>query len=106
VTDAEMTELNRDYRQKNRPTDVLSFAQYEGTEFASGEGVADSLALGDIVISLETAQQQAGQLKHDLASEIAFLTVHGTLHLLGYDHHTAAQRRTMWRWQEEIVASL
>jgi len=106
VTDAEIAELNRDYRRKNRPTDVLSFAQFEGAEWSGADVLADSLTLGDIVISLETAQRQAEQLGHDLTTEIAFLIVHGTLHLLGYDHTTASQRRMMWKWQEEITASL
>ena len=60
--------------------------------------------LGDVVISIETAARQAQELGHDLRAEIAFLAVHGTLHLLGYDHGTDAQRRKMFALQDEIVA--
>ena len=60
--------------------------------------------LGDLVISIETAIRQAAELKHDLRAEVAFLAVHGTLHLLGYDHGTDAQRRKMFALQDAIVA--
>ncbi|MBV9467771.1 MAG: rRNA maturation RNase YbeY [Abitibacteriaceae bacterium] len=106
VTDAEMAALNRNYRHKNRPTDVLSFAQMEGPDFIGDGGHTDSRLLGDIIISLETAQRQASQLRHDLATEVAFLGVHGALHLLGYDHMTASDRRVMWKWQEAIFEEI
>ena len=74
-------ELNRTYRNIDRPTDVLSFPQidYENGEEAEG-------ALGDIVLSLERAQEQADEFGHSFERECAFLCVHSTLHLLGYDH--------------------
>jgi probable rRNA maturation factor len=84
---------------------VLSFSQFEGEEFPF-ELPADSLPLGDLVISIETAARQAAERHHSLATEIAFLAVHGTLHLLGYDHVTSAQRRAMWKQQEAIVELL
>ena len=103
VTDAEIAELNTNYRQKNRATDVLSFSQYED-ETTGAQGSDDGpLMLGDIIIAVETMQRQAAQQKHDLTAEAAFLTVHGTLHLCGYDHDTASARRTMWKWQEEVM---
>ena len=79
--DAFIHQLNRDYRGKDKPTDVLSFAQREG-EFADPE---DPL-LGDIIISIETAAQQASNYGHSLAEELEVLLTHGLLHLLGYDH--------------------
>ena len=62
--------------------------------------------LPDLVIAVETAQRQAAAQGHDLTTEIAFLAIHGALHLLGYDHVTAAGRRAMWQWQEAIGAAL
>lgn len=106
VTDDEMTELNHTYRHKNRSTDVLSFAQSEGESFALSPALNGTCLLGDIVISIETAARQANQLQHDLETEVAFLGVHGTLHLLGYDHITTADRRVMWKWQETIFAAV
>jgi len=102
VDDPEIHELNRDYRGKDRPTDVLSFPQWEGESFDFGNG---PIALGDLVISIETAWRQALELGHPLESELDFLTIHGTLHLLGYDHVTAADRRRMWRWQEALFGA-
>mgnify|MGYP001314494760 CR=1 FL=1 len=79
--DAFIHPLNRDHRNKDRPTDVLAFAQREG-EFA----FLDDHLLGDVIISLETAQRQADERGHSLLLELEILLVHGTLHLLGYDH--------------------
>jgi probable rRNA maturation factor len=105
VSDAQIAELNTHYRHKPRPTDVLSFSQTEGEEFPF-ELPADPLPLGDLVISIETAARQAAERHHSLSTEVAFLAVHGTLHLLGYDHVTSAQRRAMWKQQEAIVELL
>ncbi len=103
--DDEIAALNHDYRHKNKPTDVLSFSLWEGEEmFDPALQESDELPLGDLVISLETAARQAAELKHSLEREMEFLAVHGTLHLLGYDHIRAADRRVMWKWQEEIVS--
>lgn len=102
--DAEIAELNGHYRRKPRPTDVLSFAQSEGEEFPMPQDAA--WPLGDIVLSIETARRQAQERAHSLETELSFLLVHGTLHLLGYDHVTDAQRRVMWKWQDAIIAQL
>src|SRR5436190_1340888 len=85
--DAEIHALNRDYRRKDKPTDVLAFAMREG----EGGGLHPG-QLGDVVISVETARRQA---KHGLPREITFLWAHGLCHLLGYDHQTDAQEREM-----------
>lgn len=87
TTDAEIKTLNRDYRAKNKPTDVLAFAQREGPG-----GALHPRLLGDIVISVETARRQA---KRGLAAEILHLASHGLCHLLGYDHRTDAEEAEM-----------
>jgi probable rRNA maturation factor len=96
--------LNRDYRGKDMPTDVLSFALNEGDEPAVIDGPTENL-LGDIIISLEKATEQAAEYGHSQEREVAFLCLHGLLHLLGYDHETEADRAEMRR-EEEAVLSL
>lgn len=105
VDDTAIHRMNREYRGKDKPTDVLSFPQWEGEVWAfpgDEEDEPEPVELGDMVISADTALRQAGELKHSLEDELAFLTIHGVLHLLGYDHVTGPQRRTMWKWQEQI----
>jgi len=87
TSDAEVQQLNAEYRQQNKPTDVLSFAALEET--LPGADIiyqAQPVYLGDIVVSIETAQRQAMQAHRSLAHEVAWLTAHGLLHLLGWDH--------------------
>lgn len=96
-------ELNREYRGKDCSTDVLSFALNEGEEPDVIGGPAETL-LGDIVISLDTAARQAEEFGHSLERELAYLTVHGMLHLLGFDHE-AAEEKTVMRQQEEQILS-
>jgi probable rRNA maturation factor len=81
VNDTEIHRLNRDYRGKDRPTDVLAFAMREGPRIAG-----DDTVLGDVVISVETAARQAGDHCVPVADEVRTLLIHGVLHLLGYDH--------------------
>jgi len=76
VDDAAMRKLNRDFRRKNKTTDVLTFPGDDPTH------------LGDIVISIDQARRQAGEEKHSLATEVRYLIVHGILHALGHDHET------------------
>lgn len=85
--DAEIQELNAQYRNKNQPTDVLAFAALEADIPQSEEMLLHlPLYLGDIVISVETASRQAQQQGHSLQTELAWLAAHGLLHLLGWDH--------------------
>ncbi|KAM3091082.1 rRNA maturation RNase YbeY [Phormidesmis sp. 146-35] len=85
--DREIQTLNHQYRQKNQPTDVLAFAALEVDYPQFLDELEDSpLYLGDLVISIETAAQQATQQKHSLQVELAWLAAHGLLHLLGWDH--------------------
>ncbi len=100
--DSRMTELNHQYRRINAPTDVLAFAMHEGEDNV----MVPPNMLGDIVISLETAEQQATTEKHSLEKEVAFLTVHGVLHLLGYDHQTQEEATVMFEKQETILEHL
>ncbi|MFP6664427.1 MAG: rRNA maturation RNase YbeY [Deltaproteobacteria bacterium] len=99
--DAEIHVLNRDYRDRDRPTDVLSFAQREG------EGAIDDALLGDVILSVPTAERQARERGHTLAAELLELLAHGLLHLLGYDHEVSAaeERRHLGR-QRELLALL
>ena len=106
ICDEEIAQLNRDYRHKNKPTDVLSFSQWEGDAPFFAVPAGESLPLGDLVISVETAQRQATELGHSLPQEIEFLAVHGALHLLGYDHIRDSDRRVMWQWQETITEGM
>ena len=93
--------LNRDFRQKDAPTDVLSFAQMEGEPF-----VSPVPTLGDLVISLETASRQAEERGHPLAAEVRVLLVHGLMHLLGFDHLDAGDRREMAVAENELLTAL
>lgn len=101
----QIRELNRTYRDKDRATDVLSFPQYE--PFKAGEETDPPVMLGDIVISLERAAEQAREVGHPFLDEVAFLCIHSTLHLLGYDHERSAEdEEDMCRRQREIVSIL
>jgi probable rRNA maturation factor len=112
VNNERIHELNREYRGVDRPTDVLSFAMNE-----TGEGEMDIYVdeeeidefpnmLGDIVISLPKAQEQAEEYGHSLERELGFLVVHGFLHLLGYDHGTEEEEKEMFSRQEEILQKI
>jgi probable rRNA maturation factor len=95
-------ELNSQYRQKNCATDVLSFPMFD--DFTETDMYPEPVPLGDIVISLERAEQQGHHLFHSIYHEVAFLSVHSTLHLLGYDHETSkADEEEMFRKQKEIM---
>ncbi|WP_017655030.1 rRNA maturation RNase YbeY [Fortiea contorta] len=87
TNDAEIETLNAQFRHQNRPTDVLSFPALE-VDFPENQELLNSepLYLGDIVISVDTAQRQAQQQQHNLSTELAWLAAHGLLHLLGWDH--------------------
>ena len=99
--DAYIRQLNRDYRGQDKATDVLSFALDEGEEPDVHDGPAQHL-LGDIIISLDTAARQAEDYGHTLERELAYLAIHGMLHLLGYDHMDEADQQEM-RTEEEYV---
>ena len=103
TNDEEIHKLNLAYRGKDRPTDVLSFSWAEAEETFPGE----SELLGEIIISLDTAKRQAEEYRHSFERELAFLGIHGFLHLIGYDHELGEEEeeRMMIR-QEQILNSL
>ena len=87
TTDMEIQTLNSQYREQDKPTDVLAFASLEANLPQSEEMLMSMpLYLGDIIVSVDTAQRQAQQQEHSLSTELAWLTAHGLLHLLGWDH--------------------
>lgn len=106
VTNDEIQQINHEYRGKNQPTDVISFAMEE-----LGEGeieiVGDHIpkVLGDIIISIDRTKEQAIEYGHSFERELGFLAVHGLLHLLGYDHMTEEDEKVMFSKQEEILLS-
>jgi probable rRNA maturation factor len=100
--DTEIQTLNHQFRAKDMPTDVLAFAALEGDNFLLEEDDSP-LYLGDIVVSLETAQCQATEQGHSLETELAWLVSHGLLHLLGWDHPDAAQLTAMLTQQRSLL---
>ncbi|NLY30917.1 MAG: rRNA maturation RNase YbeY, partial [Firmicutes bacterium] len=107
----QIQELNRDYRGKNEPTDVLSFPQEEvgaGEEvFIQMPALSDEpVLLGDVVISLEKAEEQAQAYGHSFEREVGYLLTHGLLHLLGLDHSTEDERLQMREKEEEVLTEL
>lgn len=104
VDNKEIQVLNRNYRQKDTPTDVISFAMQESNEDEMEIIGADGpLVLGDIVISVDKAKEQSIEYDHSLERELGFLAVHGFLHLLGYDHMNEEDEKRMFSRQEEIL---
>ena len=93
VDNDQIREINKTYRNLDKPTDVISFPNDDDKD--------DSL--GDIFISIEQAKLQASDYGHTIPREIGFLAVHGYLHLLGYDHHTEAEEKEMFKLQEDIL---
>jgi len=106
-------QLNRDYLNRDRPTDVIAFSMLAGLP---GEGEADAppfvappdgvLHLGEVIISYPQAVIQAEEHKHPVKKEVALLIVHGMLHLLGYDHEKAEAKRCMRAREREILDSI
>ena len=98
--DAQLHELNREYLGVDAPTDVLSFPASES------DPETGTPYLGDILISVPRAKQQAEAAGHSLEDEVQLLVVHGTLHLLGYDHAEAGEKARMWKAQAEVMSGL
>jgi len=105
VNDQRIHALNLEYRGVDRPTDVLSFALQEEMEEEPDSDFADGM-LGDIVISVPRARAQAEEYGHSFERELVYLAVHGTLHLLGYDHEEETAKLEMRRKEEEVMALL
>lgn len=94
--DAQLRELNRQYRKMDRTTDVLSFGYSEGERRIEG----------DLVISMDRVRVQAGRYRVTRGRELARLVVHGALHLAGYDHHAAEERRVMRRAEADVMRAV
>jgi rRNA maturation RNase YbeY len=113
VRDAEIRELNRTHRSRDAATDVLSFPLYAPeaferngrTHWRAPQAAGEHL-LGDIVISVDTAQVQAAAYDAPLAREIERLLIHGVLHLCGHDHENAAERRVMEREERRLAEAI
>ena len=98
--------LNKKYRDKDKATDVLSFPIYDDGNFDPAECISGAV-LGDIVISLERAKEQAAEIGNSFLHEVAFLAIHSTLHLLGYDHERSAEEEeAQCIVQREIITEM
>jgi probable rRNA maturation factor len=104
VDNGRIQEINKEYRNKDQPTDVISFAMEEmgdGEMVVVGEDIPKHL--GDIIISVQRAKEQAEEYGHSFMRELGFLAVHGFLHLLGYDHMNEDDEKKMFSRQEDIL---
>ena len=104
ITDDEtVRQLNHRYRGVDEPTDVLSFENLPDPDFPNEEA---TVHLGDVIIAFPVAAAQATAAGHAISEEIILLTVHGTLHLLGFDHDTPTGKKNMWSIQRQIMTEL
>lgn len=103
VGDRFMRRLNRRYRRKDRTTDVLAFPMAVSPRLTSHASRLTSSMLGDVVISLPQAERQAAQAGHSVDRELTVLVIHGTLHLLGYDHERSAREARRMARRESLV---
>ena len=93
-------ELNKKYRNIDRPTDVITFALEDENSIIIPD---EERILGDIYISIDKAREQSQEYQHSLLRELCFLAVHGFYHLLGYDHQTKEEEKIMFQKQEEVL---
>jgi probable rRNA maturation factor len=105
VSDGRMRALNRRYRKKDQPTDVLSFPLHEKREQATflRKSSLSPFLLGDVVISVPTARRRAAEVGHGLREELRRLLVHGVLHLLGYDHERGPRDAALMARKEQAI---
>ncbi len=103
--DEKIRVINREHRNIDSATDVLSFPQYTQNELDEFT-VKDEIVLGDIVISAQRARAQASEYGHSYTREIAFLVVHSLLHLIGYDHMSEKEEKEMFTLQERILEGM
>lgn len=105
VDNDEIHSLNLKHRGIDRPTDVLSFPLID-FEYENIPDDGSKIYLGDIVISIDKAEEQAKEYGHSIERELGFLTAHSMLHLLGYDHMTEEEEKVMFKKQEDILSNL
>ncbi|MGG3915546.1 rRNA maturation RNase YbeY [Rossellomorea vietnamensis] len=104
VTNERIQEINREYRSKDQPTDVISFALEElGEDEVEIIGAGIPRVLGDIIISIDRTKEQAEEYNHSVSRELGFLALHGFLHLLGYDHMEEEEEKKMFKKQKDIL---
>lgn len=104
VTNEDIQQINKEYRGKDTPTDVISFAlEEEGEDEVEIVGVEMPPVLGDIIISADRTREQAEEYNHSFKRELGFLAVHGFLHLLGYDHMTKEEEEEMFTKQKDLL---
>lgn len=109
TNDEEIHQINREYRQVDRPTDVLSFPMYEREEIPflkEQKKTEEEEILGDIIISVERVKAQAEEYGHSFERELAYLVTHGMLHLLGYDHMIEEEKKEMRMREEKILEKM
>ena len=99
--DEVIRDLNREYRGKDKPTDVLAFPMWEGDEPSPDQSI-----LGDVVISIPTATRQAAERDRPIIAEVTFLLAHGLLHLIGHDHQTRREEAEMNTETERLLAAV
>ncbi|MFN0070285.1 MAG: rRNA maturation RNase YbeY [Chloroflexota bacterium] len=104
VDDSAIHRMNAEHRGVDAPTDVLSFPQLEDSGFVIPPGEAQHV--GDVVVSLDRAEAQAQEYGHSLEREIGYLTAHGILHCLGYDHETADEQAVMRKHEESVMTAV
>lgn len=104
VSNDDIHQINKEYRGKDAPTDVISFAlEEEGEGEIEIVGAEMPPVLGDIIISADRTREQAEEYNHSFKRELGFLAVHGFLHLLGYDHMTKEEEEEMFTKQKELL---
>lgn len=101
VDEEEIRRINREFRNIDKVTDVLSFPAWDGSTYDLTDGF-----LGDIAICLKRAEEQAKEYGHSLERELAFLTVHGMLHIIGYDHISPEDEAVMFPLQEKLLEEM
>ncbi len=103
VTPSQIKDLNRDYREVDKITDVLSFPQFDDMNDLPEQG---ELCLGDVVICIDKVKEQAEEYGHSYERELLYLFVHSLLHLVGYDHMEEEQKKDMRKQEEEIMSQM
>ena len=105
VENDEIQKLNKEYRKKDQPTDVLSFPLVERGQLERGQAPCE-IPLGDIIVSIPKVVEQAKEYGHPYLRELVYLTVHGMFHLLGYDHMNQEEKAIMREKEESVMNSI
>ena len=106
TNDKEIQELNRDYRGKNKPTNVLSFPQYTKDELSNGQSIIPFLILGDIIVSFDTIEKESKEQEKNFSNHFLHMFTHSVLHLLGFDHIIEEERKKMETMEIDILKAI